>query len=75
MERREIRLARLSLLLVIIGAINWLLVGVFQFDFIAAIFGGQDTMGARMVYTLIGIAAILVLIFVLMRLFFRKTKH
>lgn len=48
----------ISLLLVIIGAINWLLVGVFQFDLVAWIFGGQAAMLSRIIYTLVGAAGL-----------------
>ena len=47
-----------SLLLVIIGAINWALIGVFQFDLVAWIFGGQAAVRSRVVYTLVGAAGI-----------------
>ncbi len=47
-----------SLLLVIIGAINWLLVGVFQFDLVAWIFGGQGALLSRIIYTLVGAAGL-----------------
>ena len=47
-----------SLLLVIIGAINWALIGVFQFDLVAWIFGGQAAVLSRVVYTLVGAAGI-----------------
>ena len=49
---------KVSLLLVIIGAINWALIGVFQFDLVAWIFGGQAAVLSRMVYTLVGAAGI-----------------
>ena len=49
----------ISLALIIIGAINWGLVGLFQFDLVAAIFGGQDSAGARIIYTLVGIAGLI----------------
>lgn len=48
----------LSLLLVIIGAVNWLLVGVFQFDLVAWLFGGQGAVISRIVYTLVGAAGL-----------------
>ena len=48
----------ITLLLVIIGGINWLLVGAFQFDLVAAIFGGQDAALARIVYVLVGLSAL-----------------
>ncbi|WP_073024598.1 DUF378 domain-containing protein [Lutispora thermophila] len=49
---------RLSLVLVIIGALNWLLVGLFQFDLVAALFGGQDAVLSRIIYTVVGLAGI-----------------
>lgn len=48
----------ISLLLVIIGAINWLLVGVFQFDLVAWAFGGQGALVSRILYTIIGAAGL-----------------
>ena len=48
----------ISLLLVIIGAINWLLVGVFQFDLVAWLFGGQGAVISRILYSLIGVAGL-----------------
>ena len=47
-----------TLLLIILGGINWLLVGAFQFDLVAAIFGGQDAALARIVYILVGLSAL-----------------
>ena len=44
--------------LAIIGALNWLLVGLFRFDLVAAIFGGPTSMLSRLVYTLVGIAGV-----------------
>ena len=49
---------RLALILVIIGAINWLLVGLFQFDLVAWIFDGQATVLARIIYSIVGIAGL-----------------
>lgn len=49
---------RLALILVIIGALNWLLVGLFQFDLVATLFGGQGALLSRLVYTLVGVAGI-----------------
>lgn len=48
----------ITLLLIIIGGINWLLVGLFQFDLVATIFGGQDAAIARVVYVLVGLSAL-----------------
>lgn len=47
-----------ALVLVIIGAINWGLVGLFQFDLVAALFGGQDSPLSRIVYTIVGVAGL-----------------
>jgi uncharacterized membrane protein YuzA (DUF378 family) len=49
---------RLALFLVVVGALNWLLVGVFQFDLVAAVFGGQSSMVSRIIYSLIGLAGV-----------------
>ena len=48
----------ITLLLITIGGINWLLVGAFQFDLVAALFGGQDAALARIVYILVGLSAL-----------------
>ncbi len=47
-----------TLALVIIGGINWGLVGFAQFDLVATIFGGQDALLARVVYALVGLSAL-----------------
>lgn len=49
---------KFALILVIIGALNWGLIGLFQFDLVAALFGGMDSMISRIVYTLVGLAGI-----------------
>lgn len=49
---------RVALILNIIGGINWLLVGLFKFDIVAWIFGGQDAVMSRIIYTIIGLAAV-----------------
>ncbi|MCF6409027.1 DUF378 domain-containing protein [Pseudalkalibacillus salsuginis] len=51
-------LQRTALALVIIGAINWGLIGFFQFDLVAAIFGGQDSALSRIVYGLVGLSGL-----------------
>ena len=51
-------LDRTSLILTIIGGINWLLVGLFQFDLVAYICGGQNAVISRVIYTIVGIAAL-----------------
>ena len=58
-EKEEIdMLDRTSLILTIIGGINWLLVGLFQFDLVAYICGGQNAVISRVMYTVVGIAAL-----------------
>lgn len=62
---------RIALLLAIIGAINWGLIGFFEYDLVAAIFGGGDqTAGfARIIYALVGISGL-----ILISLFFRTNE-
>ncbi|MCD0257149.1 DUF378 domain-containing protein [Xanthomonas melonis] len=47
----------ITLVLLIVGGVNWGLVGLFQFDLVAALFGGQDALLARAVYVLVGVSA------------------
>lgn len=51
-------LDRLALILVIIGALNWGLVGLFEFDLVANLFGGQDAALSRLIYSLVGLAGL-----------------
>ena len=51
-------LDRIALLLAIIGAVNWGLVGVLQFDLVAFICGGQGAVISRVIYTLVAIAGL-----------------
>lgn len=51
-------LDRTSLVVTIIGAINWLLVGLFRFDLVAYICGGQTAVVSRVIYTVVGIAGL-----------------
>lgn len=51
-------LDKTSLVLVIIGAINWLLVGVARFDLVAFLFGGSASLLSRTIYTIIGLAGL-----------------
>ena len=46
----------LALILAIIGSINWGLVGIFKFDLVAWIFGGQTTTISRLIFTIVGLA-------------------
>jgi uncharacterized protein len=47
----------LTLVLVIVGGVNWGLVGLFDFDLVAAIFGGGSAL-SRIVYVLVGLSAV-----------------
>ena len=49
---------RIAAILLVIGCLNWGLAGLADFDLVAAIFGGADTVAARFVYVLVGLAAV-----------------
>ncbi len=49
---------RISLILVIVGAINWGSIGLFQFDIVSWLFGGQDATLSRVIYTLVALAGL-----------------
>lgn len=51
-------LKKVALALVIIGAINWGLIGFFGFDLVAYIFGGDTAIASRVVYALVGLAGL-----------------
>jgi hypothetical protein len=56
------RVNKVALVLVIIGAINWLLVGLFQWDLVTTLFGGptvrDSSVLSRIIYTLVGISGL-----------------
>ena len=49
---------RIALILSIIGGLNWGLVGLFRFDLVAYLFGGQTATVSRVIYTIVGLSAI-----------------
>ena len=49
---------RISLLLVIVGALNWGSIGLFRFDLVSWLCGGQDSVIARVIYTVVALAGI-----------------
>ena len=49
-------MATIALILSIVGSLNWGLVGLFQFDLVAWLFGGQDNIVSRIIYALVGLA-------------------
>ena len=51
-------LDKIALALIVIGGINWGSIGLFRFDIVAWLFGGQTALISRIVYTLVGLAAI-----------------
>ena len=48
----------IALILMVIGALNWGLIGLFQFDLVATIFGGMNAVLSRIIYSLVGLAGI-----------------
>jgi len=49
---------KIALILAIIGGLNWGSIGLFRFDLVAFLFGGQTSAMSRVIYTLVGLAAI-----------------
>ncbi len=49
---------RIALLLLIVGGLNWGSVGLFNFDIVGWIFGGTDTIGARIIYVIVALCAL-----------------
>jgi len=49
---------RIALILTVIGALNWGSIGLFQFDIVAWICGGQSSLLSRIIYTVVGLAGI-----------------
>ncbi|MCL2562643.1 MAG: DUF378 domain-containing protein [Oscillospiraceae bacterium] len=49
---------RIALILAIVGGLNWGIVGIFGFDIVAALFGGQIAVVSRVIYTLVGLSAL-----------------
>ena len=47
----------IAMILVLVGALNWGLVGIFNYDLVASIFGAMSTV-SRVIYTLVGVSAI-----------------
>lgn len=51
-------LALFAFIITIIGSLNWLCIGFFQFDFVAGLFGTQSSIFSRLIYIIIGIASV-----------------
>ena len=54
-------LSFISFILVCVGSLNWFSIGILQYDFVAGLFGSQSNIFSRIVYTLVGIASIVVI--------------
>lgn len=54
----------IAIVLVIVGGLNWGLVGLFQYDLVAALFGGAASAVSRTVYALVGVAALWMIYYV-----------
>jgi len=61
---------KLILILIIIGAVNWGLIGFFRYDLIAALFGGQLAAMSRLIYAIVGLAGLWAI-----SLFWRNREH
>lgn len=48
-----------SLIITILGGINWLLLGLFETDVVSEIFDGTDEVGSKIIYIIVGVASIL----------------
>jgi len=57
----------IALILSIIGSLNWGLVGIFRFDLVAWLFGGQSSIFSRIIYTIVGLAGLWCVSFLLRR--------
>lgn len=51
-------LDKIALFLLIVGGINWGLIGIFQFDLVAFLFGGSAAVISRIIYVLVAVSAI-----------------
>lgn len=60
---------KIALWILLIGGINWGLVGIFRFDLIAWAFGGSDSVISRILYIIVALAAVWCI-----SLFFRKNE-
>ncbi|SKA85001.1 hypothetical protein SAMN05443428_10698 [Caloramator quimbayensis] len=52
------KLSKAAFILVLIGAINWGLIGFFKFDLVATIFGGMEGIISRIIYSLVGLSGL-----------------
>lgn len=64
----------IAFVLVIVGALNWLLIGLFDFNLVAMIFGGFSFL-SRTIYTLVGLASLWIIFFIFVYKPFRNVKN
>ena len=64
----------ISFAFVLIGGINWLLIGLFEFDLFATMFGGMESVASRIFYVLFGLGAVVLLTTVLIKAFSKESK-
>lgn len=57
-EDKTMLMDRIALIITVIGALNWGSIGLFKFDIVAWLFGGQDALISRIVYTVVALAGI-----------------
>ena len=75
MKKEKIMITIIALILVAIGAINWLAVGIFDFNIVNWIFTPSAYVGARVVYAIVGIAGIWLLAYLIYNRFSPKRIH
>lgn len=56
----------IALVLMVVGGLNWGLVGFFKYDLVATLFGGSDAMISRVIYDLVGVSALWTIVKALM---------
>lgn len=66
-------------IILLIGGINWFLIGLFRYDLVSAVFGSQAALWSRIIFILVGISAIYLLISGIVNTFIdfpgRKVSH
>ena len=60
-------LDKISLILLIVGGLNWGSVGLFKFDIVSWLFGGQASIFSRIIYTIVGLAGLWCVSFLMRR--------
>lgn len=58
-------LTGIASILLVLGALNWGLVGLFNFDLVEVLFGGREKLTSRIIYLLIGLSGIYTVLYLL----------